>query len=227
MYQNDPTKVLTGEIRASYEHLLKPYVSPKASPGTEPTYSVTALIPKSDTDTVANIFASIEAAINLGMSTVWGGIRPPKMGTSIYPPAEFPKNDIPVYDGDGQRKEGDYFGPECHGCWVLTASSRRKPGVVSMDNINQELAPSDVYSGMYGRLTIRFYPYSNRAKGVGCGLGNFMKTRDGEPLAGGPPASADFAGIGNSIALPPNPGIAQFNPFAPPPTNFNPNDYPF
>ena len=55
-----------------------------------------------------------------------------------------------------------------------------------------ELAPQDIYSGMYARVTINFFGYmSNGKKGVGCGLGNVMKTRDGEPLAGGASAASD------------------------------------
>jgi hypothetical protein len=78
-----------------------------------------------------------------------------------------------------------------------------KPQVVGIDNINVELAPSDIYSGMYGRVTVRFFGYSNSGnKGVGCGLGNIMKTRDGEPLAGNASASSDFATVGNAVVQP-------------------------
>ncbi len=50
---------------------------------------------------------------------------------------------------------------------------------------------------MYARVTIRFFGYSNSGnKGIGCGLGNVMKTRDGEPLSGSASAASDFAGIG-------------------------------
>ena len=35
MYQNDPMKVLTGEVRLSYVHLSAPYVNPK-QPNGEP-----------------------------------------------------------------------------------------------------------------------------------------------------------------------------------------------
>ena len=39
---------------------------------------------------------------------------------------------------------------------------------------------------MYARVTINFFGYARAGKrGIGCGLGNVMKTRDGEPLAGG------------------------------------------
>ena len=64
-----------------------------------------------------------------------------------------------------------------------------------------ELAPQDIYSGMYARVTVRFYPFNTAGKrGVGCGLGNVMKTRDGEPLSGGASAASDFAGVGNAVA---------------------------
>lgn len=61
MYQNIATKVLTGEVRLSYAHLSQPYANPK-QPGAEPKYSVTMLIPKTDTATKADIDASMLAA---------------------------------------------------------------------------------------------------------------------------------------------------------------------
>ena len=49
---------------------------------------------------------------------------------------------------------------------------------------------------MYARVTLNFFSFnSNGNKGVGCGLGNVLKTRDGEPLAGGSTAAQDFEGI--------------------------------
>ena len=48
---------------------------------------------------------------------------------------------------------------------------------------------------------MKFFGYSqNGRRGIGCGLGNVMKIRDGEPLAGGASAAADFAGIGQTLA---------------------------
>jgi len=234
MYQNDPVKVLTGESRLSYAHLVLPAVSRNAPAGTEPKYSVTILLPKNDPATKANIDASMEAAIQIGITGIWGGRRPPMLGTPKFPGYEYPKIGIPIYDGDGLRSTGEEFGDECKGHWVLTASSKNKPGVVGMDNVNQELAPSDIYSGMYARVTIRFFAYENSGnKGVGCGLGNVLKTRDGEPLAGGASAASDFAGIGNSVmpsatgSVPPY--APQPNPFAPPPpyAGYVDPDYPF
>ena len=74
-----------------------------------------------------------------------------------------------------------------------------------MDNINVGLAPQDIYSGMYARVTLNFYPYKKGNVGVGCGLGNVLKTRDGEPLAGTASAASDFAGIGAMPAT--NPAV--------------------
>ena len=53
---------------------------------------------------------------------------------------------------------------------------------------------------MYARVTLNFFSFSGVNKGVGCGLGNVLKTRDGEPLGGGSSAASDFAGIGQSVA---------------------------
>ena len=184
MYQNDPMKVLTGEVRLSFVNVITPRTPQQ---GGYPKYSVTLLIPKTDTVTKADIDASMQTAAQEAMTKVWNGVRPPNLR-------------LPIYDGDGVRPSGEPFEPECKGHWVITAATKMKPQVVGIDNINVDLAPSDIYSGMYARVTIRFFGYSNSGnKGIGCGLGNIMKTRNGEPLAGSAPASSDFAGVGNAV----------------------------
>lgn len=194
MYQNDAMKVLTGEVRLSYVNVITPKAPPQ---GGEPKYSVTLLIPKSDFATKADIDSAIQAATQAALAKVWGGVRPPQIK-------------IPIHDGDGVKQSGEPYGEECKGHWVLAANSKLKPQVVGMDNINVELAPSDIYSGMYGRVTIRFFGYSNSGnKGIGCGLGNIMKTRDGEPLAGNSSAASDFAAVGNVVVQPQNPDAAS------------------
>lgn len=115
---------------------------------------------------------------------------------------------IPIHDGDGVRDNDTPFGEECKGCWVMTASSKNKPQVVHQSDIMTELLPQDIYSGMYARVTVNFFAYNRAGKrGIGCGLGNVMKTRDGEPLAGGATAAADFAGIGQTPGGQANGGI--------------------
>lgn len=196
MYNNQPTKVLTGEVRLSYCNLVVPRTNNNDPNGT-PKYSVTLLIPKTDVATKRDIDASIEAAAKDAQGKIWNGVRPPQLP-------------IPIHDGDGVRENGTPYGDECKGCWVMTASSKNKPQVVHQSNIESELLPQDIYSGMYARVTINFYGYNNNKRGIGCGLGNVMKTREGEPLAGGASAASDFAGVGQSAgAATPNYGAAM------------------
>lgn len=186
MYQNIATKVLTGEVRLSYVNLTTPRAPQQ---GGEAKYSVTLLIPKTDAATIADINASIKAAYDEAVNKKWGGARPTQKSI--------------IHDGDGLRPSGLPFGDECKGCYVITASSKVKPQVVGIDNINCELAPTDIYSGMYGRVTINFFSYDTAgSKGVGCGLGNVLKTREGEPLSGGASAASDFEGLGQSYTQP-------------------------
>ena len=198
MYNNNPTRVLTGEVRLSYVNLVAPRVNGN-DPNSAPRYSVTLLIPKTDVAVKQDIDASIEAAATDAQTKLWGGVRPP-----IIP--------IPIHDGDGVRENGTPYGPECKGCWVITASSKQKPQVVHQSNINTELAPQDIYSGMYARVTINFFGYNQKGKrGIGCGLGNVMKTREGESLTGFTSAAADFAGIGQTVT-PPTQTSGMVNP---------------
>lgn len=184
MYQNDPKRVLTPECRLSYANLVTPK-APVNNPTAEPKYSVTLLIPKS-TGIKQELDAAMEAAAQEAVSAKWNGMRPPRLESVVH-------------DGDGVRPSGEPFGPECKGCWVVTASSRNKPYVCGIDNINCELAPTDIYSGMYARVSINFYGYLNSGKrGVGCGLRGVMKTRDGEPLSAAVVTASEFSGVGNS-----------------------------
>lgn len=173
--------VTTGEVRMSYAHLFKPYA---ATPGQEEKYSVTVLVPKTDTDTMGRINAAIEAAKQRGISEKWNGQRPPILPT-------------PVYDGDGVRpSDGMPFGPECKGHWVFTASAKADypPEVVDQMG-NPIINQSEVYSGMYGRVNVTFYPYVfGGKKGIGCGLGPVQKLRDGEALSGGHVSAAQAFG---------------------------------
>ena len=177
-YQNDPQKVLIPECRLSYVNLVTPRASIQ---GGDEKYSATLLIPKSATTVKADIDQSIERREN-AVNRIWGGKRPPELQSVVH-------------DGDGVRPSGEPFGEECKGHWVLTASTKW-PQVVGRDNLTVELQPTDIYSGMCGAVTVRFFGYSNSGSRRDCGLGNVMKTRDGEPLAGGASAAVDFAGIG-------------------------------
>lgn len=189
--------VVTGEVRFSYCNL---FTAKAKKPGDEPKFSTTLLIPKSDIATKQRIDADIAAAIQEGTNSKWNGVRPP-----IVP--------IPIHDGDGVRpSDGMPFPDECKGCWVVTASDKNRPEIVDV-NLNPIINQSEVYSGMYGRASIRFYPYINNGKkGIGCGLGNVQKLRDGTPLAGERRSAADdFGGFGQAA-----PAYPQQPVYAPP-----------
>ena len=63
--------------------------------------------------------------------------------------------------------------------------------------VSDALDDEDFYSGCYGAVTLDFFPYeSSGNKGVGAGLNNVIKTRDGDRLSGGRSADEDFADLG-------------------------------
>ena len=191
---NDLTNVTTGEARLSYVHLFKPYAY---QPGQEEKFQVTILVPKTDTDTMARINAAIEAAKQKGINEKWNGQCPPILPT-------------PVYDGDGVRpSDGMAFGPECKGHWVFTASAKADypPEVVDTQG-NPIINQSEVYSGMYARVNVTFFPYAfGGKKGIGCGLGPVQKRRDGESLGGSAPSAAQAFGAPQPANM--QPGYTQ------------------
>ncbi|KZL94338.1 DUF2815 family protein [Clostridium magnum] len=167
------TKVTTGKVRLSYAHLFEPH----AIEGNEPKYSVSVIIPKTDTETLKAIKAAVDEAKEQGKSK-WGGKVPPTLKT-------------PLRDGDAERPDDEAYA----NCYFLNASSKNKPGVVDA-SVQPILDATEVYSGCYGRLTLNFYPFSASGnKGIAAGLGNVQKLADGEPLGGFTRAENDFDAV--------------------------------
>ena len=175
-YQN-PTKVITGaKTRWSYANVWQA----KSINGGSPKFSVSLIIPKSDTVTVEKIRAAIKAAYEEGESKLRGNGR-------TVPPLDSIKN--PLRDGDRERPDDEAY----RGCWFINANSATAPGIVDADR-QPILDTSEVYSGVYGRASINFYAFnSNGNKGIACGLNNLQKIADGEPLGGKSRAEDDFA----------------------------------
>jgi hypothetical protein len=173
----NPCKVITGKnTRWSYANVWEP----KAINGGTPKYSVSLIIPKDDTVTVAKIKAAIEAAYNEGAAKLKGN------GRSV-PPLTAIKN--PLRDGDLERPDD----PAYANAYFVNANSATAPGIVDADR-NPVLTRSEVYSGVYGRASINFYAFnSNGNKGIACGLNNLQLIRAGEPLGGKASAESDFA----------------------------------
>ena len=104
------------------------------------------------------------------------------------------------------------FGEECKGHWVFTASAKADYPPEVVDRMgNPIINQSEVYSGMYGRVNITFYPYMfGGKKGIGCGLGPVQKLRDGEALGGSSMTAAQAFGAPQqpAYAVPQQPAYA-------------------
>ena len=173
----NPMKVITGpQTRWSFCNVWEA----KSINGGTPKYSVSLIIPKSDTVTVDKINAAIQAAYTEGESKLKGN------GRSV-PPLSAIKT--PLRDGDIERPDDEAY----KNSYFINANSATAPGIVDADR-NVILERSEVYSGVYGRASINLYAFnSNGNKGIACGLNNLQKIKDGEPLGGKSRAEDDFA----------------------------------
>ena len=164
------SKVMTGMVRFSYCNIAEP----KSINGSVPKYSISLIIPKSDTETIKKIEAAIEEAIQDGVGK-FGGKIPPRGVLKL-----------PLRDGDTERDDEVY-----KDCYFINANSKTKPGTV--DKNVQPIDVEEIYSGCYGRATLNFYAFnSNGNKGIAAGLGNLQKIKDGEPLGGRKRAEDEF-----------------------------------
>ena len=173
----NPMKVITGpETRWSYVNAWEP----KSINGGTPKYSVSLIIPKSDTRTVEKINAAIKAAYEEGAGKLKGN------GKSVPPMAAIK---LPLRDGDVERPDDEAYA----GCWFVNANNTAAPGIVDAER-QPIIDRSEVYSGVYGRASISFYAFNSSGnKGIACSLNNLQKIADGEPLGGQASAEADFA----------------------------------
>ena len=158
------TKVVTGMVRLSYANLFEPRA---ANEGQVPKYSVSLIIPKSDTATIKAIQAATEEAKKRDKGK-WDGKVPARLKT-------------PLRDGDEDRPDDEAYADSY---FVNANSTTKAPQVV--DRYGKSLGSEDVYSGCYARVSLNFYGYNEAgSKGIACGLGNVQKLEDGERLGGG------------------------------------------
>ncbi|WP_186422556.1 DUF2815 family protein [Lacrimispora celerecrescens] len=166
------TKVIV-PCRFSYLHCWEA----NAVDGGEPKYSVSAIIPKSDTETIEKIKIAIEQATKDSLSK-WGGKIPANLK-------------LPLRDGDIDRPEDEAYADS----YFFNSNSRQAPQVVDK-NVQPILDQSEVYSGCYGRISVNFYGFNNNGnRGIAAGLGNIQKLKDGEPLGGRTNAEDDFEAV--------------------------------
>jgi hypothetical protein len=85
--------------------------------------------------------------------------------------------------------------PEFEGKYFMNCSSLSQPGLVNRKG-QKIIDPGEFYSGCYGAVSLNFFPYNQAGnRGIGCGLNNIMKTKDGDPLAGRSRPEDDFKGL--------------------------------
>ena len=170
---NNATKVVTGEVRFSFLNVFEP----KSINGSEEKYSVSLLIPKTDTKTINAINSAVEAATQPGLGK-FGGKMPAVMK-------------LPLRDGDAERPDDEVYA----GHYFVNANCKQQPGLV-YKNGQKIIDSTDLYSGCYGHASINFFAFNNNGnKGIACGLNHLMKTRDGEPLGGRSKVEDDFADL--------------------------------
>ena len=172
----NPTKVITGpDTRWSYCNAWEA----KAINGGTPKFSVSLIIPKSDTATIVKVKAAIQAAYEEGASKLKGNGKSVPQLSAIK---------TPLRDGDLERPDDEAYA----NAYFINANSATAPGIVDADR-QPIIDHSEVYSGVYGRASINFYAFnSNGNRGIACGLNNLQKIRDGEPLGGKSRAEDDF-----------------------------------
>ena len=143
-------------------------------------FSCSLLIDKSDEAGVKELQDAIEKAKLKGKSTIWGG----KIPNFRYKP---------LRDGDEELASGEKEDPVYKGKYFLNCTSNEAPGVVGPDAkplMDRKL----IYAGCVVRADINPFPYDNGGnKGIGWGLNNIMKVRDGERLDGRMDAEDAFA----------------------------------
>lgn len=167
------TQVTTGKVRLSYVHLNEAYAF-DSNPD-KPQFSCCVLIPKTDKITLANLSKAIEAAKAQGKVAKWNGKIPAKLHN-------------PLRDGDVDHPEDENFA----GMFFLNAKSNQKPGIVDK-NLQRIIDPDEIYSGMYARVSLSFFPFATSGNsGIGVGLNNVQKVADGERLGGRSNAEDDF-----------------------------------
>jgi hypothetical protein len=187
MAENDTTearRVITGRVRLSFPYLFKPR-PPMAGQEGEPKYSVMLLIPKSDTVTMEKLRKAEKLALEQGKAGTFGSnFKMSSLAPSI------------IKDADEDGTAEDY--PEREGMYYMTVNAQEafKPQVVDK-NLNPIIDQSEVYSGVWARVSVSAFPYKygDMKRGISFGLNNVQVLGYGESLRGGKSADQDFDAV--------------------------------
>lgn len=182
--QKPATQVITNLVRLAYAYIWKPS-SFDGDADAKAQYQSIILIPKSDTDTLEKIEAvldSLKAEFKLKNGKI---------------PSNFWN---PLRDGDDDDKYGGREEFADH--YFIRAKSTQQPGIVGLErDENNKLKritdENEVYSGCYARVSLNFFLYGGKGSksvsaGIGAGLQNIQKVKDGERFSGRADADSDF-----------------------------------
>lgn len=169
-------RIMLKNVRLSYEHVWEP----QSVNGSEPKYSASLIIPKSDAELIKQVEEATERVVQED--------GPKKFGNKV-PRLSMLKT--PLRDGDTDRDDPGYADS-----MFINASSRTRPGIVDQ-NVQPILDREEVYSGCIVNASVELYVFNvNGNRGVAAGLGNIQKVADGERLGGGGiKAESEFSAI--------------------------------
>lgn len=159
------TQVITGKVRLSYANVFK---ARAMNEGETPKYGSAILIPKSDKLTLKKIEAAVNKAKIEGKASKFGGKIPATLK-------------LPLRDGDEEHPDDENYA----GMMFLNANNSRRPAIVDRDRNPITEEDDEVYSGVYGRAVLSFFPFAGKSKGIAASFDAFQKTADGERLSGG------------------------------------------
>lgn len=145
-------------------------------------YNVQVRFPKTDTAGKA----AVDAAVQSALEEFFGDKKK-------IPPANLLQ--LPLRDGDAEAdsKEDETL----RGCWFFNCKSKNKPDVVGPKKDEGtgkfvRLDEDEIKSGDYGRITVGFYGFNQKSKGVAVSMGNIQKLKTGDALGSKKSAEEDF-----------------------------------
>ncbi len=167
------TQAKTPVVRLSFPNLFRPRA---VEQGQEAKYSCTLIFDQAAQ--ASPQFKALKLACALAVKKKWGDATPKVLHN-------------PFIKAESLRKPMAGVEP---GFIIVRASSKMQPGLV--DRRAQDVHDETVfYSGSYVIASLNAFAWNNKLKGdgVSLGLNNLQWVKNGEPLGGRMPASADFA----------------------------------
>ena len=173
-----PTKVVTPEYRFSFMSLDVPGKIDPNDPNEQEKYSLTLVVPKTETTFLETLREAYDNAV-ANMTDFNKNFEP----TPFVRPKG--KNQSGLLKDEDIQKETQF-----PGCYTLQLKTKPeyKPDVLCKELGRKILTPEEIrehlYPGCYGKASFSLFGYSNKAEGISAGLGNVLKTKDGERLGG-------------------------------------------